>query len=121
MIRRTESGKCSVAVGCERPIQFNREYRRFFGQPPVRDIMALRDSKVAATTAANALSCSAVQSLACSRLSPPALIQHDLRLSKPAFSGNVFDVFRLGNLPQGGDSIAAWPMMKKEIQDESKS
>jgi AraC-like DNA-binding protein len=30
-------------VGYESPSQFNREYRRFFGQPPIRDIKALRD------------------------------------------------------------------------------
>jgi len=29
-------------VGYESPSQFNREYKRFFGQPPVRDIQALR-------------------------------------------------------------------------------
>jgi hypothetical protein len=26
--------------------QFNREYSRFFGQPPMRDIKALREGKV---------------------------------------------------------------------------
>jgi hypothetical protein len=31
---------------------FNREYRRFFGQPPIRDIKALRDGKVVAITTA---------------------------------------------------------------------
>jgi AraC-like DNA-binding protein len=31
-------------VGYESPTQFNREYRRFFGQPPVRDVRALRES-----------------------------------------------------------------------------
>ena len=29
-------------VGYESPSQFNREYKRFFGQPPMRDIQALR-------------------------------------------------------------------------------
>ncbi len=32
--------------------QFNREYRRFFGQPPIRDIKALRDGKVVTITTA---------------------------------------------------------------------
>ena len=31
-------------VGYESPSQFNREYKRFFGQPPIRDIQALRAS-----------------------------------------------------------------------------
>jgi AraC-like DNA-binding protein len=39
-------------VGYESVIQFNREYSRFFGQPPIRDIKALRDGKVAAITTA---------------------------------------------------------------------
>jgi len=32
-------------VGYESISQFSREYSRFFGQPPIRDIKALRDSK----------------------------------------------------------------------------
>jgi hypothetical protein len=32
-------------VGSESVSQFNREYSRLFGQPPMRDIKALRDSK----------------------------------------------------------------------------
>jgi AraC-like DNA-binding protein len=39
-------------VGYESASQFNREYRRFFGQPPIRDIKAFRDGKVVAITAA---------------------------------------------------------------------
>ena len=35
-------------AGYESPSQFNREYRRFFGGPPIRDIKPLRDSKVVA-------------------------------------------------------------------------
>jgi AraC-like DNA-binding protein len=30
-------------VGYESPSQFSREYRRFFGAPPARDIARLRD------------------------------------------------------------------------------
>jgi AraC-like DNA-binding protein len=40
-------------VGYESPSQFNREYRRFFGRPPIRDIKALRDGKVVAITTAH--------------------------------------------------------------------
>jgi len=29
-------------VGYESPSQFNREYRRFFDEPPLRDITSLR-------------------------------------------------------------------------------
>lgn len=32
----------ALAVGYESPSQFNREYRRLFGQPPLQDIKALR-------------------------------------------------------------------------------
>jgi len=39
-------------VGYESVSQFSREYSRFFGQPPMRDIKALRDGKVAAINAA---------------------------------------------------------------------
>ena len=38
-------------VGYESVSQFNREYSRFFGQPTIRDIKALRDGKVAVSTA----------------------------------------------------------------------
>jgi AraC-like DNA-binding protein len=31
-------------VGYESPSQFNREYKRFFGRPPMRDVQALRAS-----------------------------------------------------------------------------
>jgi AraC-like DNA-binding protein len=31
-------------VGYESPSQFNQEYKRFFGNPPMRDIQALRAS-----------------------------------------------------------------------------
>jgi AraC-like DNA-binding protein len=39
-------------VGYESVSQFNREYSRLFGQPPIRDIKALRDSKVVPINAA---------------------------------------------------------------------
>ena len=39
-------------VGYESVSQFSREYSRFFGQPPMRDIRALRDGKVMAINAA---------------------------------------------------------------------
>jgi AraC-like DNA-binding protein len=33
-------------VGYESVSQFNREYSRMFGQPPMRDVRALRESKI---------------------------------------------------------------------------
>jgi AraC-like DNA-binding protein len=39
-------------VGYESVSQFSREYSRLFGQPPMRDIKALRDGKVVAFSAA---------------------------------------------------------------------
>jgi AraC-like DNA-binding protein len=37
----------SYEVGYESVSQFSREYSRFFGQPPIRDIRALRDNNIA--------------------------------------------------------------------------
>ncbi|MCF7520623.1 AraC family transcriptional regulator [Neisseria sp. ZJ106] len=36
----------SLAVGYESPSQFNREYARFFGEPPHRDIQRLRNNEM---------------------------------------------------------------------------
>ena len=47
-----DAATAAFEVGYESPSQFNREYRRFFGQPPIRDIKALRDGKVVAITTA---------------------------------------------------------------------
>jgi AraC-like DNA-binding protein len=47
-----DATNAAYEVGYESVSQFSREYSRFFGQPPMRDIKALRDSKVAATNAA---------------------------------------------------------------------
>jgi AraC-like DNA-binding protein len=43
-----DAASAAFEVGYESPSQFNREYRRFFGQPPIRDIKALQDGKVVA-------------------------------------------------------------------------
>lgn len=47
-------GASTVAfeVGYESVSQFNREYSRFFGQPPMRDIKTLREGKVVEMSAA---------------------------------------------------------------------
>jgi len=37
-----DAASAAFAVGYESPSQFNREYKRFFGQPPMRDIHAHR-------------------------------------------------------------------------------
>jgi AraC-like DNA-binding protein len=47
-----DAATAAFEVGYESPSQFNREYRRFFGRPPIRDIKALRDGKVVAITTA---------------------------------------------------------------------
>jgi AraC-like DNA-binding protein len=47
-----DATSAAFEVGYESASQFNREYRRFFGQPPIRDIKALRDGKVVAITVA---------------------------------------------------------------------
>jgi AraC-like DNA-binding protein len=47
-----DAASAAFEVGYESASQFNREYKRFFGQPPIRDIKALRDGKVVTITAA---------------------------------------------------------------------
>jgi AraC-like DNA-binding protein len=37
-----DAASAAFEVGYESPSQFNREYTRFFGQPPMRDIKARR-------------------------------------------------------------------------------
>jgi AraC-like DNA-binding protein len=45
-----DAASAAFEVGYESPSQFNREYRRFFGQPPIRHVKALRDGKAVAVT-----------------------------------------------------------------------
>ena len=47
-----DAASAAFEVGYESPSQFNREYRRLFGRPPIRDIKALRHGKVVAITTA---------------------------------------------------------------------
>jgi AraC-like DNA-binding protein len=47
-----DATSAAYEVGYESVSQFNREYSRFFGQPPMRDIRALRDGKVVPINAA---------------------------------------------------------------------
>jgi AraC-like DNA-binding protein len=37
-----DAASAAFEVGYESASQFNREYSRFFGQPPIRDIRTLR-------------------------------------------------------------------------------
>jgi AraC-like DNA-binding protein len=47
-----DAASAAFEVGYESPSQLNREYRRFFGQPPIRDIKALQNGKVEAIATA---------------------------------------------------------------------
>ena len=47
-----DATSAAYEVGYESVSQFNREYSRLFGQPPMRDVKALRDNKVVAIDAA---------------------------------------------------------------------
>lgn len=49
---RLDATSAAYEVGYESVSQFNREYSRYFGQPPMRDIKALLDGKVVAIDAA---------------------------------------------------------------------
>jgi AraC-like DNA-binding protein len=40
-----DAASAAFEVGYESASQFNREYRRFFGRPPIRDINELRHGK----------------------------------------------------------------------------
>jgi AraC-like DNA-binding protein len=52
LVEGIDASSAAYEVGYESVSQFSREYSRFFGQPPMRDIKALRDSKVAVINAA---------------------------------------------------------------------
>jgi len=43
-----DATSAAYEVGYESVSQFNREYSRFFGQPPMRDVKALRAATVVA-------------------------------------------------------------------------
>ncbi len=47
-----DATSAAYEVGYESVSQFSREYSRFFGQPPIRDIKGLRDGKIMAIDAA---------------------------------------------------------------------
>jgi AraC-like DNA-binding protein len=42
LTERLDAATAAFQVGYESPSQFNREYSRLFGAPPLRDIMKLR-------------------------------------------------------------------------------
>jgi AraC-like DNA-binding protein len=44
LTQELDAASAAFEVGYESPSQFNREYKRCFGQPPMRDIQALRAS-----------------------------------------------------------------------------
>jgi AraC-like DNA-binding protein len=44
LIDELDAASAAFAVGYESPSQFNREYKRFFGKPPIRDVQSLRAS-----------------------------------------------------------------------------
>jgi len=46
-----DAASAGYEVGYESPTQFNREYSRFFGQPPMKDVRALRASGLPASEA----------------------------------------------------------------------
>jgi AraC-like DNA-binding protein len=48
-----DAASAAFEVGYESPTQFNREYSRFFGQPPIRDVRALRESGTRASEPMN--------------------------------------------------------------------
>jgi AraC-like DNA-binding protein len=53
LIEGLDAASAAFEVGYESASQFNREYKRFFGQPPVRDIKARRLAGFATTSENN--------------------------------------------------------------------
>lgn len=49
---RLDAATAAFAVGYESASQFNREYSRFFGQPPMRDVKARRIGSLTASALA---------------------------------------------------------------------
>jgi len=45
LVEGLDAASAAFEVGYESPSQFNREYKRFFGQPPIRDVKARRFSE----------------------------------------------------------------------------
>jgi AraC-like DNA-binding protein len=52
LLDRLDASTVAFEVGYESVSQFNREYSRYFGQPPMRDIKALRQGKAVEISAA---------------------------------------------------------------------
>ena len=50
-VENTDAASVAYMVGYESPSQFSREYRRFFGQPPMRDMERVREGEVLAGSA----------------------------------------------------------------------
>jgi len=46
LIEGIDATSAAFDVGYESPSQFNREYKRFFGEPPGRDIKARRFTEI---------------------------------------------------------------------------
>lgn len=42
LVEKMDANSASLAVGYESPHQFNREYKRLFGQPPMRDVRSMQ-------------------------------------------------------------------------------
>src|SRR5260370_24671180 len=47
LVEGLDAASAALEVGYESASQFNREYKRFFGQPPKRDIRTLRSPSAA--------------------------------------------------------------------------
>ena len=50
LIDDVDAATVAFEVGYESASQFNREYSRLFGQPPMRDIRTLRSSRASSAT-----------------------------------------------------------------------
>lgn len=46
LLNDLDAGSACLAVGYESSSQFNREYKRLFGEPPLRNIKKLREEVI---------------------------------------------------------------------------
>jgi hypothetical protein len=102
--RRLDTGELDAAsaafkVGYESPSQFNREYGRFFGRSPIRDIKPLRDGKVVAiTTALRGIAGSLSSHLTCGSCSAHGCLVNRERSAMGYLSGKRLFVHLEGRL-----------------------
>jgi AraC-like DNA-binding protein len=99
-----DAASAAFEVGYESPSQFNREYRRFFGQPPIRDIKPCETAKSWRSLLLDAelLGCHGGNLFSTVANRPVSLIEIAARLTVTGFAEH----FLAGNLRSAGKLLA---------------